>query len=124
MGAGTYTGIEAVSNSVQTLREPRIDTAKKVMLYMAFSLSFIAGGLTLGYLLNGISPVTGKTLNAVLFDRLLTELWPGQVASVTLVVVLLSEATLLFVAAQTGFIVATQVLSNMSIDSYIPRRYS
>lgn len=29
MGAGIYTGIEAVSNSVQTLREPRVHTAKK-----------------------------------------------------------------------------------------------
>jgi hypothetical protein len=97
MGAGTYTGIEAVSNSVQTLREPRVQTAKKAMLYMALSLSFIAGGLTLGYLLNGITPISGKTLNAVLFDRLLTDLWPGQAASVTLAVVLVSEAALLFV---------------------------
>ncbi|MGE5800333.1 MAG: amino acid permease [Syntrophaceae bacterium] len=124
MGAGTYTGIEAVSNSVQTLREPRVHTAKKAMLYMALSLSFIAGGLTLGYLLNGISPVSGKTLNAVLFDRLLTDLWPGQTASVTLAVVLISEAALLFVAAQTGFIDGPQVLSNMAIDSYVPRRFA
>ena len=124
MGAGTYTGIEAVSNSVQTLREPRIHTARKAMLYMALSLSFIAGGLTLGYLLNGISPVSGKTLNAVLFERLLTDLWPGQTASVTLAVVLVSEAALLFVAAQTGFIDGPQVLSNMAIDSYVPRRFA
>jgi amino acid transporter len=124
MGAGTYTGIEAVSNSVQTLREPRVQTAKKAMLYMALSLSFIAGGLTLGYLLNGITPISGKTLNAVLFDRLLTDLWPGQAASVTLAVVLVSEAALLFVAAQTGFIDGPQVLSNMAIDSYVPRRFA
>ena len=124
MGAGTYTGIEAVSNSVQTLREPRIHTAKKAMLYMALSLSFIAGGLTLGYLLNGVSPVAGKTLNAVLFDRLLTDLWPGHAASVSLAVVLISESALLFVAAQTGFIDGPQVLSNMAIDSYVPRRFA
>jgi amino acid transporter len=124
MGAGTYTGIEAVSNSVQTLREPRIHTAKKAMLYMALSLSFIAGGLTLGYLLNGVSPVAGKTLNAVLFDRLLTDLWPGHGASVSLAVVLISESALLFVAAQTGFIDGPQVLSNMAIDSYVPRRFA
>jgi K+ transporter len=91
---------------------------------MALSLSFIAGGLTLGYLLNQISPVSGKTLNAVLFDRLLTDLWPGQAASVTLAVVLISEAALLFVAAQTGFIDGPQVLSNMAIDSYVPRRFA
>jgi len=60
----------------------------------------------------------------VLFDRLLTALWPGKAASVTLVVVLLSEAALLFVAAQTGFIDGPQVLSNMAIDSYVPRRFA
>ncbi|MBI5574977.1 MAG: APC family permease [Deltaproteobacteria bacterium] len=124
MGAGTYTGIEAISNSMPTLREPRVQTGKRAMLYMAISLSFIAGGITLGYLLNGVSPVPGKTLNAVLFDRLLTDLWPGQPAAVILAVVLLSEAALLFVAAQTGFIDGPQVLSNMAIDSYVPHRFA
>jgi amino acid transporter len=124
MGAGTYTGIEAISNSMPTLREPRVQTGKRAMFYMAVSLSFIAGGITLGYLLNGISPVPGKTLNAVLFDRLLTDLWQGQPASVILVLVLLSEAALLFVAAQTGFIDGPQVLSNMAIDSYMPHRFA
>ncbi len=124
MGAGTYTGIEAISNSMPTLREPRVHTGKRAMFYMAVSLSFIAGGITLGYLLNGISPVPGKTLNAVLFDRLLTDLWQGQPASVILALVLLSEAALLFVAAQTGFIDGPQVLSNMAIDSYMPHRFA
>ena len=44
MGAGTYTGIEAVSNSMQTLREPRVQTGKRAMAYLAFSLAFMAGG--------------------------------------------------------------------------------
>ena len=124
MGAGTYTGIEAISNSMPTLREPRVQTARRAMLYMAFSLSFIAGGITLGYLLNDISPVRGKTLNAVLFERLLTDLWTGDAASVMLVIVLLSEAALLFVAAQTGFLGGPQVLSSMAVDSYMPHRFA
>ena len=36
-GAGTYTGIEAVSNGIQIMREPRIPTAKRTMTYMATS---------------------------------------------------------------------------------------
>jgi hypothetical protein len=43
MGAGTYTGIEAVSNGLPILREPRNVTGKHTMLYMAVSLAFIAG---------------------------------------------------------------------------------
>ena len=56
LGGGTYTGIEAVSNSVQVLREPRVANAKRTMLYMALSLAFTAGGIIIGYLLVGARP--------------------------------------------------------------------
>src|SRR6266446_4619410 len=64
LGGGTYTGIEAVSNGLQALREPRVETGKKTMLYMASSLAFTASGLLLSYLLNHVSHEPGKTLNA------------------------------------------------------------
>ena len=35
LGAGTYTGIEAVSNGLNALREPRVETGKRTMVYMA-----------------------------------------------------------------------------------------
>ncbi len=38
LGGGTYTGIEAVSNGLQILREPRVQTGKRTMIYMALSL--------------------------------------------------------------------------------------
>src|SRR5207245_4420493 len=38
LGGGTFTGIEAVSNGIQILREPRVETAKKTMFCMAASL--------------------------------------------------------------------------------------
>jgi hypothetical protein len=47
LGGGTYTGIEAVSNNVQTLREPVVRTGKLTMFYMATSLAFTAGGIML-----------------------------------------------------------------------------
>lgn len=124
MGAGTYTGIEAISNSLPTLREPRVQTAKRAMLYMAFSLSFLAGGITLGYLLNGIAPVPGKTLNAVLFGKLLEGALGPETGGWVVGLVMASTAALLFVAAQTGFLGGPQVLSNMAIDSYMPHRFA
>src|SRR4051812_32571590 len=63
LGAGTYTGIEAVSNSMPVMREPKVATAKKTMLYMAASLAFTAGGLMIAYLLLGIEHAEGKTMN-------------------------------------------------------------
>ena len=35
LGAGSYTGIEAVSNGLPILREPRVATGKKTMLYLS-----------------------------------------------------------------------------------------
>ncbi len=126
MGAGTYTGIEAVSNSMQTLREPRVRTGKKAMVYLAVSLSFMAGGIILGYVLNDVRPAAGKTLNAVLFGKLAGNIFhsEGHLASALLAFVLAAEAALLFVAAQTGFLGGPQVLSNMAIDSYMPHRFA
>ncbi len=49
MGAGTYTGIEAVSNGLPILREPKPVTGKRTMIYIAVSLAFIAGGILIAY---------------------------------------------------------------------------
>ncbi len=70
LGGGTYTGIEAVSNGLPIMREPRVRTARRTMLYMASSLAFTASGLLLCYLLWRVAPMEGKTLNAVLVGRL------------------------------------------------------
>ena len=69
MGAGTYTGIEAVSNGFQIMREPRVQTATRTMVYMAVSLAVTTVGITLCYLLVRAEPAAGKTMNAVLTER-------------------------------------------------------
>ncbi len=126
LGAGTYTGIEAVSNGVQILREPRIHNAKKTMLYMALSLAFTAGGILFCYLLIHARPVAGKTLNAVLADALIGPWKIGGVSigSYLVIVTLVSEGALLFVAAQTGFIDGPRILANMAVDSWVPHRFA
>jgi hypothetical protein len=121
LGGGTYTGIEAVSNGMQIMREPRVQTGKRTMVYMATSLAFTAGVLLLCYLLVGISQVQGKTLNSVLADTLFAG-WPlgSTLACVTIV----SEGALLLVAAQAGFVDGPRVMSNMAIDSWFPHRFA
>ena len=56
LGGGTYTGIEAVSNGLGIMREPRVQTAKRTMVLMATSLAITAGGLLLCYLLVARAP--------------------------------------------------------------------
>jgi amino acid transporter len=128
LGAGTYTGIEAVSNSMPVMREPRVPTAKRTMRYMAWSLALTAGGLMLAYLLLEMHPVEvgGKTMNQVLAERVIGEIMPGAafVAGAFVLVAMVSEGALLFAAAQAGFIDGPRVLSNMAQDSYAPHRFA
>jgi len=125
LGAGTYTGIEAVSNGLQILRPPQVKTGKKTMLLMAVSLSFTAGGLLICYLLTNVQHVAGKTLNASLIETLIgTWTIGGFPLGVWLLgIILVSEGAILFVAAQTGFIDGPRVLGNMAIDSWVPNRF-
>ena len=123
LGAGTYTGIEAVSNAVNTLREPRVQTGKRTMVYMAVSLSFVVGGLLLAYLLYQVAPVEGKTLNAVLFEKL-TAAWPANLSKTFVIAAMGSSAALLVIAAQTGFVGGPRVLANMAVDRWMPTRFA
>jgi amino acid transporter len=123
MGAGTYTGIEAVSNGLGILREPKVRTGKRTMLYMAISLSVTVFGLTMAYLLFKVGHEPGKTLNATLFGTL-TEGWPGFSGTAFVQVSLVSEALLLFAAAQAGFLDGPRVMANMALDRWFPSRFS
>lgn len=120
LGAGTYTGLEAVSNNVNRLSEPRVRTGKWTMLYMAVSLSFTAAGFIMLYLLWEAQPTPGQTLNAVVFHSILGDSPFGHTA---LVITLLLEASLLFVGANTGFLAGPSVLANMAVDSWVPNRF-
>lgn len=124
MGAGTYTGIEAVSNGVPVLRDPKVQTAKRTMRYMAISLAFMVMGLMFCYIFYNITPEAGKTLNALLFQKVAGGWGGGGFGYAFILAALVSEAALLFVAAQTGFIDGPRVLGNMAVDRWFPTRFS
>ena len=126
LGGGTYTGIEAVSNGLAILREPRVATGKRTMLYMAVSLAVVAGGILICYLLTDVHPEPGKTLNAVLLEKVAGSwtLLSLPVGRWFLVIALVSTSALLFAAAQTGFLDGPRVLSNMALDLWVPKRFA
>ncbi|HEY2414383.1 MAG TPA: APC family permease [Pirellulaceae bacterium] len=132
LGAGTYTGIEAVSNSMAVMREPRVATAQRTMLYMAVSLAITAGGLMVAYLLFELDlktagttllaqkEHTGRTMNDLLTEWFARGALPGPLVQIFRWITVLSEATLLVVAAQAGFIGGPKCLANMAHDSWVP----
>jgi amino acid transporter len=126
LGGGTYTGIEAVSNGLSLMREPKVQTAKKTMVLMAVSLSVTAAGIVIAYLLVHAQPVAGKTMNAVLLENI-TRTWNVggvDVGHWFVVGTLVTEGALLFVAAMGAFVAGPRVMANMAQDSWLPHRFS
>jgi amino acid transporter len=121
MGGGTYTGIEAVSNGLQILREPRAHNGKKTMVYLATSLAVTAGGILICYLLLRVQPIEGQTLNAVLAGKVFGG-W--KIGGVLALITIFSEGALLLVAAQTGFVDGPRVMANMAVDYWFPHRFA
>jgi amino acid transporter len=142
MGAGTYTGIEAVSNGLGIMRQPQVETGKRTMGFMALSLALTAGGLLLCYALvfyamqgqgtavfqegRGPNGELIETLNSVLARHFAGSWRPGGIplGMWFCYITIASEALLLLVAAQTGFIDGPRVMSNMATDSWLPRRFA
>jgi amino acid transporter len=126
MGGGTYTGIEAVSNGLAIMREPKVQTGKRTMALMATSLALTAGGLIIAYLLIHAKPMEGRTMNAVLVNEFAGGFTVGGlgIGTAFVLIILISEALLLFVASQAGFIDGPRVMANMATDSYLPHRFS
>ena len=121
LGGGTYTGIEAVSNGIQIMREPRVQTGKRTMLYMAVSLAFTASGLLFCYLLWNVTAVEGKTMNAVFAEKFVQTVPLGNLF---VILTMASEGAILVVAAQAGFVDGPRVMANMAVDSWLPRRFA
>lgn len=121
MGGGTYTGIEAVSTAMHVMREPKVKTGKRTMLYLAVSLAVTASGLLLCYALFDIMPVAGRTLNATLADLTFSGWYLGGALAL---ITIFSEGALLLVGAQSGFAGGPSIMANMAKDAWLPRRFS
>lgn len=126
MGGGTYTGLEAVSNSMHNLAEPRVRTGKVTMLCLAASLAFMAMGIIMLYLLWDVERVAGETMNATAFAKITANWTIGDtnISQPLVAVVMLLTAGLLFVAGNTGFIAGPAVLANMAVDRWMPHMFS
>lgn len=125
-GAGTYTGIEALSENAQYLKAPRAQTGARAMALIAVSLAVLAGGIMLLYTVWLPTIVEGRTLNAVVFDATLLRLFPDQelVRQIIIGAAMVFAAALLLVAASSGFLGGPAVLAWMAIDKWAPHSFA
>ncbi len=125
-GAGTYTGIEALSENAQYLKPPRAQTGARAMALIAVSLGVLAGGIMLLYTVWLPTMVDGRTLNAVVFDATLLKLFPDQelVRQIIIGFAMVFAAALLLVAASSGFLGGPAVLAWMAIDKWAPHSFA
>jgi len=91
-------------------------------LVSGLGLAATAGGLLVCYLLWDVQPVAGKTLNAVLVEKMTSHI--PVLGTPLAVITLFSEGVLLIVAGQAGFLDGPRVLANMAIDHWMPRRFA
>ncbi|MDD5248494.1 MAG: amino acid permease [Rhodocyclaceae bacterium] len=120
LGGATYSGVEAISNNVNLLAEPRVQTGRLTMFYVAGTLSLIAGGLIWLYSSWHVTPMPGETLNAAVFEAVFPGLGLGSgVAQGATLLALALEAAILLVAANFILIFAPSLLANMASDSWL-----
>jgi amino acid transporter len=126
LGGASYTGIEAVSNGLAMMREPRVQTGKRTMVLMATSLAITAGGILIAYLLVHVEPRGDTPLNALLADKFAGAFTVGGLAvgKGFVIVLLLAEGALLVIAAQAGFLGGPRVMSSMALDSWLPHQFA
>jgi hypothetical protein len=93
------------------------------MVYMGVSLALTVAGLLVAYQLYAVEINPDKTLNAVLFEKM-TAGWNHTTGSGFVIVTLFSEAALLIIAAQTGFLDGPRVLANMALDRWFPAQFA
>ena len=126
MGAGTYTGIEAVSNGLPIPVEPWVRTGRRTMAYMGISLALVVAGLLVAYLLCVGCPCRWRARRSTpcCFDRLTGALAAPLFRTPFVWITLVSEAALLIIAAQTGFLDGSCVMANMALDRWFPSRFA
>jgi hypothetical protein len=85
-----------------------------------------AGGIILLYRIWDVPPVQlDRTLNAVAFERVIASFTTDAgLAKGLLIVTLVFEGALLFVAANTGFLGGPAVLANLATDRWAPNKFS
>ncbi|MCL2491766.1 MAG: APC family permease [Coriobacteriia bacterium] len=116
-GCTALTGIEAVSNSMPSFKEPRQRNAKIVLYALATIVLFIFGGSVILAQTLQVIPIEGKTvisqMGAAVFGS----------GSPLFYVLQFATAFILFLAANTAYTDLPNLLAILAHDGFMPRQF-
>jgi amino acid transporter len=114
-GCAALSGIEAISNGVQSFRQPAARNAKITLVWMAGLLLIMFMGTTLLAHTYGISPREGETV--------ISQLGRSVFGDTTFYYVLqFATALILFLAANTAYTGFPSLASMLAKDRFLPRQ--
>lgn len=116
-GCSAMTGVEAVSNSIPSFREPATRNAKQILIMLGVIIVFIFGGTSIIAANLQVAPVEGHTvlsqISVAVFGK-----------SFMYYVIQLFTALILLLAANTAYNGLPQLLYILAHDGYVPRQFS
>ncbi|MGC4000876.1 MAG: amino acid permease [Anaeromyxobacter sp.] len=122
LGGAIYTGLESISNGVPILRDPKVRSARRTMALLAGIPAVIIAVILTAFVLYDVRPAGDRPMNAILFEHVSGLFGDGALARAAVAVPLASEAALLVMAAQTGFVDGPRILGALATDRFLPQR--
>lgn len=114
-GCAALTGVEAISNGVQSFRTPESKNARITLVAMALILGFLFLGITALANVYGLQPSESETI--------LSQLAHGVFGSgASYYIIQAATAMILIVAANTAFADFPRVASVMAHDGFMPKQ--
>jgi Amino acid transporters len=115
-GCTALTGVEAISNSIASFKDPAPKNAAKTLLMMGGILAVLLSGIVYLSFWFGIHPMSNQTvlsqLGSSIFGR-----------NVFYYLIQISTALILVLAANTGYSAFPMLAFNMANDKYMPRPF-
>ena len=119
-GGASLTGVEAISNTVNYIREPQGINARRVLTVMAVILGFLLAGVAWLTYATHVAPYRAE------YPSMLSEITRvvfghGVIGNVLYFLVQASSAAILFSGANTGFTGFPALASFVAEDRFLPR---
>lgn len=116
-GCSAMSGVEAVSNSVPSFREPSTRNAKHILFLLGIIIVFIFGGTSILAVKLQVIPIEGRTVLSQISSAIFGTTFMYYILQIF-------TALILILAANTAYNGLPQLLYILAHDGYVPRQFS